>query len=117
MRPAPWSHKESLKEYLSKHNMLGRYDPKTNELVKGPPGTQPQGEELIEIFENEEYGGFGLRAKKRLSATESDVEVARIPGASVLNKNNIALRQENGPNRYAELIQIWDRPEIGRAHV
>lgn len=110
MRPAPWSHQQSLKEWLSKYNMPGRYDPETNELLNSAVGSEFRGEELIEIFENEEYGGYGLRAKKRLSATESDVEVARIARPNVLNRKNMELRYGGTPSPYTEIFELWDTP-------
>lgn len=110
MRPAPWCHPEGLKEFLSKYNMPGRYDPETNELLNSAVGSELGGEELIEIFENEEYGGYGLRAKKRLSATESDVEVARIAASNVLNRKQMELRYRNLPSPITGLFEIWDVP-------
>lgn len=88
--------------------MPGRFDPETNDLIQNPFGKKQEGEELIEIFENEDYGGYGLRAKKRLCATESDLFIAAISGKDVLNRRNIELKYGDRPNRYYELFELWD---------
>ena len=108
MRPAPWTHPDELEEYLSKHEIPGHFDEETNEYIPLPPQYQiHRGEELVEIFENEEYGGYGLRATQKLAATESDLCVARIPALQVLNRGNIELRYGDRPNRYHDLLDGW----------
>ena len=107
MKPAPWKHNGTdFMQWLARYGMPGRFDPETNERFSR--NEHGKGEELIEVFENEEYGGYGLRAKRRLCATDGDLVVCAVPEIEVLNRRMIRHSYGDKPNRYYELLELFD---------
>ncbi len=115
MKPASYTSRTgfttgTLNDWLEDNQLPNVYDEKTNSLISDlDEGVDTVETRYLEAFRHEEYGGWGIRATRKLDAREGDLELCRIPRGMALNTKNIMEMHDhsaNEPRRWEELNEL-----------